>query len=165
MVNVGINTFLPDSHADIRIVKDPSRIIGNRYKFKVIKFNRNNENAVLSRKLLLQDEKEKRKKQVFSQLETGKTFKGKVKSLTNFGAFIDLGGVEGLLHISEISWGNINHPSEIFQQGQEIDVVILDYDEKEEKISLSFKQLSKDPWGNVEGSKQNRTFRWSLNSS
>lgn len=154
MVNVGINTFLPDSHADIRIVKDPSRIIGNRYKFKVIKFNRNNENAVLSRKLLLQDEKEKRKKQVFSQLETGKTFKGKVKSLTNFGAFVDLGGVEGLLHISEISWGNINHPSEIFQQGQEIDVVILDYDEKEEKISLSFKQLSKDPWENVEGNYQ-----------
>jgi small subunit ribosomal protein S1 len=154
MVNVGINTFLPDSHADIRIVKDPSRIIGNRYKFKVIKFNRNNENAVLSRKLLLQDEKEKRKKQVFSQLETGKTFKGKIKSLTNFGAFVDLGGVEGLLHISEISWGNINHPSEIFQQGQEIDVVILDYDEKEEKISLSFKQLSKDPWENVEGNYQ-----------
>ncbi len=154
MVNVGINTFLPDSHADIRIVKDPSRIIGNRYKFKVIKFNRNNENAVLSRKLLLQDEKEKRKKQVFSQLETGKTFKGTVKSLTNFGAFVDLGGVEGLLHISEISWGNINHPSEIFQQGQEIDVVILDYDEKEEKISLSFKQLSKDPWENVEGNYQ-----------
>jgi small subunit ribosomal protein S1 len=154
MVNVGINTFLPDSHADIRIVKDPSRIIGNRYKFKVIKFNRNNENAVLSRKLLLQDEKEKRKKQVFSQLETGKIFKGKIKSLTNFGAFVDLGGVEGLLHISEISWGNINHPSEIFQQGQEIDVVILDYDEKEEKISLSFKQLSKDPWENVEGNYQ-----------
>ncbi len=150
MVNVGINTFLPDSHADIRIVKDPSRIIGNRYKFKVIKFNRKNENAVLSRKLLMQDEKEKRKKQVFSQLETGKIFKGKVKSLTNFGAFVDLGGVEGLLHISEMSWGNINHPSEILHQGQEIDVVILDYDEKEEKISLSLKQLSKDPWGNVE---------------
>ena len=151
MVNVGINTFLPDSHADIRIVKDPSRIIGNRYKFKVIKFNRKNENAVLSRKLLLQDEKEKRKKQVFSQLEPGKIFKGKVKSLTNFGAFVDLGGVEGLLHISEMSWGNINHPSEIYQQGQEIDVVILEYDEKEDKISLSSKQLSKDPWGTVTG--------------
>ena len=154
MVNVGINTFLPDSHADIRIVKDPSRIIGNRYKFKVIKFNRKNENAVLSRKLLLQDEKEKRKKQVFSQLEPGKIFKGKVKSLTNFGAFVDLGGVEGLLHISEMSWGNINHPSEIYQQGQEIDVVILEYDEKEDKISLSSKQLSKDPWGNVTGNYQ-----------
>ena len=150
IVNVGINTFLPDSHADIRMVKDPVQLIGNRYKFKVIKFDRKTENAVLSRKLLLQDEKEKRKKQVFSQLEKGKTFKGQIKSLTNFGAFVDLGGVEGLLHISDMSWAKINHPSELFQVGKEIEVMVIDFNEKEEKISLGYKQLSSDPWENIE---------------
>jgi small subunit ribosomal protein S1 len=145
-VDVGLDTFLPDSHADIKMVKDPNQLVGKRFKFKVIKFDRKTENAVLSRKLLLQDEREKRKRQVFSQLEKGKTFKGKIKSLTNFGAFVDLGGIEGLLHISDMSWGKLNHPSELFETGKEIDVVILDFDEKEEKISLGYKQLSADPW-------------------
>ncbi len=148
-VDVGINTFLPDSHADVKMVKDPKQLLGKRFKFKVIKFDRKSENAVLSRKLLLQDEREKRKKQVFSQLEKGKTFKGKIKSLTNFGAFVDLGGIEGLLHISDMSWGKINHPSELFETGKEIDVVVLDFDEKEEKISLGYKQLTADPWENI----------------
>jgi len=149
-VNVGIKTFLPDSHADIRPVKDPEKLIDNIYKFKVIKFDRKSENAVLSRKLLLQDEREKRKKRVFDQLSQGKRLKGKVKSLTNFGAFIDLGGIEGLLHISDISWGKINHPSELLQNGQDVEVVILDFDEKDEKISLGYKQLSPDPWQDIE---------------
>ncbi len=150
IVNVGINTFLPDSHADVRTIKEPKKLIGNRYKFKVIKFDRKNENAVLSRKLLLQDEKEKRKKQLFNQLSRDKKIKGKVKSITSFGAFIDIGGAEGLLHISDMSWGKTNHPSEYFQIGQEIEVVVLDFNEKEEKISLGYKQLSPDPWENVE---------------
>ena len=150
IVNVGIDTFLPDSHADIKIVKDPEKLIGNRYKFKVIKFDRKTENAVLSRKLLLQDEKEKRKAQVFSQLSKGKKVKGQVKSLTNFGAFIDIGGVEGLLHVSDISWGKLNHPSAILQTGQDVEVLILDFSEKEEKISLGLKQLTPDPWENIE---------------
>jgi small subunit ribosomal protein S1 len=145
-VNVGIETFLPDSHADVRPVKDPEKMIGNIYKFKVIKFDRKSENAVLSRKLLLQDEREKRKKRVFDQLSRGKKIKGKIKSLTNFGAFVDLGGIEGLLHISDMSWGKINHPSEIFEANQDIEVVILDFDEKQEKISLGYKQLIPDPW-------------------
>jgi len=149
-VNVGIKTFLPDSHADIRPVKDPEKLIDNIYKFKVIKFDRKSENAVLSRKLLLQDEREKRKKRVFDQLSQGKRLKGKVKSLTNFGAFIDLGGIEGLLHISDMSWGKINHPSELFQNGQDVEVIILDFDEKDEKISLGYKQLSPDPWQDIE---------------
>lgn len=149
-VNVGINTFLPDSHADIKSIKEPEKLIGNRYKFKVIKFERKSENAVLSRRLYLQDEKEKRKRRVFSQLDQGKKMKGKVKSLTNFGAFIDLGGIEGLLHISDMSWGKINHPSEIFKVGEEVEVLVLNFDEKEEKISLGYKQLSPDPWENVE---------------
>ncbi len=150
LVDVGIKTFLPDSHADIKSIKDPNEIIGKRFKFKVIKFDRKSENAVVSRKLLLIDKKEKKKKQVFSQLKKGKTFMGEVKTLTNFGAFIDLGGVEGLLHISDMSWGKVNHPSDLFKIGEKIEVVILDYDEKEEKISLGYKQLTKDPWEDIE---------------
>ena len=148
-VNLGINTFLPDSHADIRTVKDPEKLIGNKYKFKVIKFDRQSENAVISRKLFLQDENEKRKRQVFNQLSQGQKIKGQVKSLANFGAFIDLGGIEGLLHISDMSWGKISHPSEIFKLEQEVEVVILDFNEKEEKISLGYKQLTPNPWENV----------------
>lgn len=148
-VDVGLDTFLPDSHADIKMVKNPDQLLGKRFKFKVIKFDRESENAVLSRKLLLQDEREQRKKQVFSQLEKGKTFKGKIKSLTNFGAFVDLGGIEGLLHISDMSWGKLNHPSELLENGKEIDVIVLNFDEKEEKISLGYKQLTSDPWLNL----------------
>jgi len=149
-VNVGIKTFLPDSHADIKMVREPEKLIGKQYKFKVLKFDRKSENAVLSRKLFLQDERTKRKSRVFSTISKGQKIKGQVKTLTNFGAFIDLGGVEGLLHISDMSWGKINHTEEIFQIGQEIEVIILDFNEKEEKISLGYKQLFPDPWENVE---------------
>jgi small subunit ribosomal protein S1 len=148
-VNVGINTFLPDSHADIRVIKDPEKMIGQSFKFKVIKFDRRTENAVLSRKLFLQDEKEKKRRKVFSHLAKGQKIKGQVKSLTNFGAFIDIGGVEGLLHISDISWGKISHPSELLQVGQEVEVIVLDFNEKDEKISLGYKQLTPDPWTNI----------------
>ena len=150
IVNVGIDTFLPESHADIKIINDPEKLIGNRYKFKVIKFDRRTENAVVSRKLLLQDEKEKRKTQVFSQLSKGQKVKGQVKSLTNFGAFIDIGGIEGLLHVSDISWGKLNHPSSFLHTGQAVEVLILDFNEKEEKISLGLKQLAPDPWDDIE---------------
>ncbi len=150
IVNVGIDTFLPESHADIKIVKDPEKLIGNRYKFKVIKFDRKTENAVVSRKLLLQDEREKRKTQVFAQLSKGKKVKGQVKTLTNFGAFVDIGGIEGLLHVSDISWGKLNHPSSFLQIGQDLEVLILDFNEKEEKISLGLKQLAPDPWEDIE---------------
>ena len=149
-VNVGINTFLPDSHADVKAIKEPEKLLGNIYKFKILKFDRKSENAVLSRKLYLQDEKEKKKRRVFHRLTKGKKIKGEVKSLTNFGAFIDLGGVEGLLHISDMSWGKINHPSELFQEGQEAEVVVLDFNEKDEKISLGYKQLVPDPWESLE---------------
>jgi small subunit ribosomal protein S1 len=149
-VNVGIKAFLPDSHADIRTVQEPEKLIGNTCKFKVIKFDRKSENAVLSRRFFLQDEKEKRKRQVFSQISQGQKIKGQVKSLTKFGAFIDLGGVEGLLHISDMSWGKIGHPSEVFRVGQEVEVVVLDFKEKEERISLGYKQLTSDPWESLE---------------
>jgi len=146
IVNVGIKTFLPENHADIRAVKDPDKLIGNVFKFKVVRFDRKSETAVLSRKLFLLDEKEKRKRRIFSKLVKGEKVKGQVKSITNFGAFIDIGGVEGLLHISDMSWGKINHPSELFTVGQEVEVVVLDFDEAEERISLGYKQLTEDPW-------------------
>ena len=149
-VNVGIDTFMPDSHADVRIVKDPDKLIGQSFKFKVIKFDRKSENAVLSRKLFLQDEREKKRRKVFSHLVKGQKVKGQVKSLTNFGAFIDLGGVEGLLHVSDISWGKISHPSEVLHVGQEVEVLVLDFNEKNEKISLGYKQLTPDPWADVQ---------------
>ncbi|MGC8892227.1 MAG: 30S ribosomal protein S1 [Candidatus Saccharicenans sp.] len=148
-VDVGLEAFLPEAHADLRPIKEPNSLIGQSLKFKIMKFNRQDEEVVLSRKLLLQDEREKRKRRVFSHLIKGEKTKGTVKSLTNFGAFIDLGGVEGLLHISDMSWGKINHPSELFQVGQEVEVVVLDFNENEERISLGYKQLTPDPWLSV----------------
>ncbi|MGB7295201.1 MAG: 30S ribosomal protein S1 [Candidatus Aminicenantales bacterium] len=148
-VDAGLDAFLPDSHADIRQVKDPASLLGQIFKFKVIKFDRKTENAVFSRKLFLQDEREKKKRRVFSRLVKGEKIKGHVRSLTTFGAFIDLGGVEGLLHISDMSWGKIGHPSDLFETGQEVEVVLLDFNEKDERISLGFKQLTEDPWKNI----------------
>ncbi len=148
-VDVGLKAFLPDSHADVRPVKDPASLLGQSFKFKVIKFDRKTENAVLSRKLLLQDEREKKKRRIFNKLVKGEKIKGHVRSLTSFGAFIDLGGVEGLLHISDMSWSKTGHPSELFETGQEVEVVVLDFNEKDERISLGYKQLTEDPWKNI----------------
>jgi small subunit ribosomal protein S1 len=148
-VDIGLTAFLPESHVDIRQVKDPASIIGQTYKFRVLKFDRKTENAVLSRKLLLQDEREKKKRRVFGSIAKGQRVTGHVKSLTNFGAFVDLGGIEGLLHVSDISWGKSTHPSEHLAVGQEVEVVVLDFSEKDEKISLGLKQLTPDPWANI----------------
>ena len=148
-VNVGLPAYMPDSHADIRMIKDPDKLLGQTFKFRVIKFDRKTENAVVSRKLYLVDEREKKRKMVFGALEKGQHLKGVVRSLTSFGAFVDIGGVEGLLHVSDMSWGKIGHPSELFHSGQEVEVVVLDFSEKDEKISLGTKQLLADPWLNI----------------
>ncbi len=148
-VDVGISAFLPESHVDIRQVRDASHLIGQTLKFRVLKFDRKTENAVLSRKLVLQDEREKKRRRVFGSLAKGQKVAGRVKSLTNFGAFVDLGGIEGLLHVSDISWGKSAHPSEHLTVGQEVEVVVLDFSEKDEKISLGLKQLTPDPWANI----------------
>jgi small subunit ribosomal protein S1 len=148
-VDAGVPAFLPESHADIRPVKDPGSLIGQSFKFVVMKFDRKSENAVLSRKLLLQDEREKKKRQVFGDIAKGQKIAGRVKSLTSFGAFVDIGGIEGLLHVSDISWGKTAHPSENLSVGQEVEVVVLDFNEKDEKISLGLKQLTADPWENI----------------
>ena len=148
-VDVGLPAFLPESHADIRQVRDPAGLVGQTLTFRVIKFDRKTENAVLSRKLVLQDEREKKKQHVFGGLTKGARVTGHVKSLTNFGAFVDLGGIEGLLHVSDISWGKSVHPSEHLTVGQEVEVVVLDFNERDEKISLGLKQLLPDPWANI----------------
>jgi len=148
-VDVGIPAFLPESHVDIRPVRDASSLIGQTLKFRVLKFDRKTENAVLSRKLVLQEEREKKKKRVFGSLVKGQKVTGRVKSLTNFGAFVDLGGIEGLLHVSDISWGKGAHPSEHLTVGQEVEVVVLDFNERDEKISLGLKQLTPDPWADI----------------
>ncbi|NMC64933.1 MAG: 30S ribosomal protein S1 [Acidobacteria bacterium] len=149
-VDVGLPAFLPQAHADLRPLKDPDSLLGQTLKFKIMKYNQNDEDVVLSRKLLLQDERERKKRRIFSHLVKGEKVKGVVRSLTSFGAFIDLGGIEGLLHISDMSWGKINRPSELFEVGQEVEVVVLDFNENEEKISLGYKQLTPDPWLSVE---------------
>ncbi|MCX6570915.1 MAG: S1 RNA-binding domain-containing protein, partial [Candidatus Aminicenantes bacterium] len=148
-VDVGIPAFLPESHVDIRPVKDASALLGQTFKFRVMKFDRRTENAVLSRKLLLQNEREEKKRRVFGSLVKGQKLTGQVKSLTNFGAFVDLGGIEGLLHVSDISWGKSTHPAEHLSAGQEVEVVVLDFSERDEKISLGLKQLTPDPWANI----------------
>ena len=148
-VDVGIPAFLPESHVDIRPVRDASALIGQTFKFRVLKFDRKTENAVLSRKLLLQDEREKKKKRIFGSLAKGQKVTGHVRSLTNFGAFVDLGGIEGLLHVSDISWGKSTHPSDHLTAGQEVEVIVLDFNERDEKISLGLKQLTPDPWANI----------------
>ena len=149
-VDVGLPAFLPQAHTDLKPLKDPDSILGQTLKFKILKFNRAEEDVVLSRKLLLQDERERKKRRVFSHLVKGEKVKGVVRSLTSFGAFIDLGGVEGLLHISDMSWGKISRPAELFEVGQEVEVVVLDFNETEEKISLGYKQLTPDPWLSAE---------------
>ena len=148
-VDVGIPAFLPESHVDIRQIKDASALIGQTFKFRVMKFDRRTENAVLSRRLLLQNEREEKKRRVFGNLAKGQKLTGQVKSLTNFGAFVDLGGIEGLLHVSDISWGKSTHPAEHLSVGQEVEVVVLDFSERDEKISLGLKQLTPDPWANI----------------
>ena len=148
-VDVGIPAFLPESHVDIRQIKDASALIGQTFKFRVMKFDRRTENAVLSRRLLLQNEREEKKRRVFGNLTKGQKLTGQVKSLTNFGAFVDLGGIEGLLHVSDISWGKSTHPAEHLSVGQEVEVVVLDFSERDEKISLGLKQLTPDPWANI----------------
>lgn len=148
-VDVGIPAFLPESHVDIRPVKDASALLGQTFKFRVMKFDRRTENAVLSRRLLLQNEREEKKRRVFGNLVKGQKLTGQVKSLTNFGAFVDLGGIEGLLHVSDISWGKSTHPAEHLSAGQEVEVVVLDFSERDEKISLGLKQLTPDPWTNI----------------
>ncbi len=149
-VDIGVKAFLPGSQVDIRPTKNLDQFLGKTFKFKIIKFNKKRGNIVLSRRLLLMEERARMKEQTLSQIQEGMVTEGVIKNLTEYGAFIDLGGLDGLLHITDMSWGRIKHPSEVFKVGDKIKVKVLKYDEEKERVSLGYKQLLPDPWNTVE---------------
>jgi small subunit ribosomal protein S1 len=145
-VDIGVTAFLPGSQIDLRPVRNMDVYIGKVYKFKVIKFNKKRGNIVLSRRALLEEERESMRAQTLDQIKEGAVVRGVVKNITDYGAFIDLGGMDGLLHITDMSWGRIKHPSEVINVGDEIDVRVLKYDNEKDRVSLGLKQLQADPW-------------------
>ncbi len=149
-VDIGVKAFLPGSQVDLRPVRNLDKLIGQRYKFKVIKFNKKRSNIVLSRRALLEEEREAMKKETLSKLQEGQILEGVIKNITDYGAFVDLGGIDGLLHITDMSWGRINHPTERFNVGDRIKVKVLKFDQETERVSLGLKQITEDPWTNAE---------------
>jgi len=145
-VDIGITAFLPGSQVDIRPVRNLERFIGQRLRFKVIKCNRKRNNVVLSRRMLLEEERRELRAQTLKVLKEGEILEGAVKNITDYGGFIDLGGIDGLLHITDISWGRISHPSEKLSVGDRIKVKVLHYDPDTERVSLGLKQTTPDPW-------------------
>ncbi|MCB0413720.1 MAG: 30S ribosomal protein S1 [Bdellovibrionales bacterium] len=148
-VDIGVNAFLPGSQIDLRPVRNMDVFLGKTLKFKVIKFNKKRGNIVLSRRVLLEEERESLKTQTIDSMKEGSRVKGIVKNITDYGAFIDLGGMDGLLHITDMSWGRVKHPSEVLKVGDEIDVQVLKYDTEKQRVSLGLKQLHDDPWNSV----------------
>ncbi len=149
-VDIGVKAFLPGSQVDLRPIRNLETLMGQTIRIKIIKLNRRRGNIVLSRRVILEEERESARQQTLESLEEGKSVNGIVKNITDYGVFIDLGGIDGLLHITDISWGRVNHPSELFQVGDEIEVVVLQYDRAEEKVSLGLKQKTQDPWETAE---------------
>jgi len=149
-VDIGVKAFLPGSQIDFKPIKDLGQFVGQRLKFKIIKFNKKRGNIVLSRRAVVQQERELQRAETLANLDEGMIVKGKVKNITEYGAFIDLGGMDGLLHITDMSWGRIKHPSELFKVNDEIDVKILRYDREKERVSLGLKQVSANPWDEAE---------------
>ena len=150
-VDIGIMAFLPASQVDIRPGGNLDRYIGQTAQFKILKMNRKRGNVVLSRRVLLEEDRESLKKETLANLAEGQILPGIVKNITDYGAFVDLGGLDGLLHITDMSWGRLTHPSEVIKVGDKIDVMILKYDSAKGKISLGLKQTQTDPWLTVEG--------------
>ena len=146
VADVGLRGFIPASHVALGYVEDLSQYVGEEMQLKVIEVDRNNNNVVLSAKKVLEEEREQEKKKTLEKLEKDEVITGKITKLVDFGAFVDLGGIEGLLHISEMSWGRIGHPSDVLEEGEEIEVKVLDIDTDKERISLGYKQLLPDPW-------------------
>jgi small subunit ribosomal protein S1 len=149
-VDVGVKAFLPGSQVDLRPVKNLGAMVGQPIRARVIKLNRRRGNVVLSRRVVLEEEREEKRKHTLSVLQEGMMMSGVVKNITEYGAFIDLGGVDGLLHITDMSWGRISHPSELVQVGDTIDVVVLHFDRESGRVSLGYKQRGSDPWETVE---------------
>ncbi len=145
-VDIGVKAFLPGSQVDLRPVRNLEGLIGQNIEFKIIKFNKRRGNIVLSRRALLETERKKLRRETLDTLSAGQIVDGVIKNLTDYGAFIDLGGIDGLLHITDMSWGRINHPGELFKVGDEIKVKVLKFDPEAERVSLGLKQIQPDPW-------------------
>jgi len=146
-VNIsGVDAFLPGSQVDIKLPKDFDSLIGQRMLFKVLKLNSRLSNVVVSRRAIIEEERQRNKGETIKKLKEGALIKGVVKNITDYGVFIDLGGIDGLLHISDISWGRISHPSEFFAIDDEVEVIVLKYDEERERVTLGYKQKRPDPW-------------------
>jgi small subunit ribosomal protein S1 len=148
-VDIGVRAFLPGSQVDIRPIRNLDRLVGEEFFFKIIKFNPRRGNVVLSRRVLLEEEREGKKEETLKVLEEGSVMEGIVKNITDYGAFIDLGGIDGLLHITDLSWGRLQHPSEMLTVGDSVQVKVLKFDKEKERVSLGMKQLSDDPWTGV----------------
>ena len=151
VVNIGVEAFLPASQIDVITPKNLAQFVGNTYDFKVVKINQERQNIVLSRRELIEAERSERRQKLLAEMVPGDIRKGTVKNLTDFGAFIDLNGIDGLLHITDMSWGRIGHPSEVLKVGQDIDVVVLDVNKDKERVSLGLKQKMENPWASIEG--------------
>jgi small subunit ribosomal protein S1 len=145
-VDIGVKAFLPGSQVDLRPVRNLESVVNQKFKFKIIKFNKRRGNIVLSRRALLETERKKLRETTLGTLAPGQIVDGVVKNLTDYGAFVDLGGIDGLLHVTDMSWGRVNHPSELFQVGDEIKVKVLKFDPESERVSLGLKQIQPDPW-------------------
>ncbi len=150
VVNVGVEAFLPSSQIDVITPKNLAGFVGNSYEFKVVKINQERQNIVLSRRELIEAERTEKRNRLLSEMTPGDIRKGTVKNITDFGAFIDLNGLDGLLHITDMSWGRLSHPSEVLKVGQELDVVVLDVNKEKERVSLGLKQKMTNPWDNIE---------------
>jgi small subunit ribosomal protein S1 len=150
VVNVGVEAFLPSSQIDVITPKNLAGFVGNTYEFKVVKINQERQNIVLSRRELIEAERNEKRGKLLAEMTPGDIRKGTVKNITDFGAFIDLNGLDGLLHITDMSWGRLTHPSEILKVGQELDVVVLDVNKEKERVSLGLKQKMTNPWDNIE---------------
>ncbi len=150
IVNVGVEAFLPSSQLDVITPKNLQTFVGNTYEFKVVKINQERQNIVLSRRELIEAERNDKRGKLLAEMVPGDIRKGIVKNITDFGAFIDLNGLDGLLHITDMSWGRLGHPSEILKVGQELDVVVLDVNKEKERVSLGLKQKLANPWDQIE---------------
>jgi len=149
-VDIGVPAFLPGSQIELHPVRDLDKFIGKRYTFKILKFNRRRGNIVLSRRAILEEEREVLKKETLKNLCVDAVVEGTVKNITDYGVFVDLGGVDGLLHITDISWGRVGHPAKRFSIGDQVTVKVINFDAEAERVSLGFKQLTPDPWSKVE---------------
>jgi len=150
IVSIGVDSFLPASHIDIQPPKNLDQYVGQTYDFKVLKINLDRKNIVLSRRELIEEQRTNKRKNLLDSIQPGQVRKGVVKNITDFGAFIDLDGMDGLLHITDMSWGRIAHPSEILKQGEEINVMIIEVNREKERVSLGLKQTTKNPWDEIE---------------